>query len=106
MAAEQYDVALPVDESIEGADKENAELQLEHEDKFRLFHLKAVIISGVGFYTDAYDLQVISSVQTQMAMARWPGQVNAAYQGDLNQHGVVQALINIITAPSSNFQLS
>jgi PHS family inorganic phosphate transporter-like MFS transporter len=67
--------------------KEGAVAALEEEERFRLFHLKAVLISGVGFFTDSYDLQVISSVQTQMAMARWPGTVSPAYQGDLAQHG-------------------
>jgi MFS transporter, PHS family, inorganic phosphate transporter len=27
-----------------------------------IFHLKAAIVSGMGFFTDAYDLNVISTV--------------------------------------------
>eukprot|EP00667_Euglena_gracilis_P008355 EG_transcript_8458 len=61
---------------------------LEGEDRLRLFHLKAILVSGIGFFTDAYDLQVIACVKPMMAMAMWPGKVPAAYQGDLQQHGV------------------
>lgn len=34
---------------------------LDH-SPFNLFHLKAIAISGMGFFTDAYDLTVISTV--------------------------------------------
>lgn len=69
--------------------KQEAEAALEGEDRLRLFHLKAILISGIGFYTDAYDLQVISSIKPMMAMARWPGQVKLAQAGDpLKVHGV------------------
>lgn len=68
--------------------QDNGLQALEGEERLRLFHLKAILVSGIGFFTDAYDLQVIASVKPMMAMARWPGKVPAAYQGDLNQHGV------------------
>src|SRR5580693_4639533 len=31
------------------------------------FHLRAVVVSGAGFFTDAYDLFVISTVATLVA---------------------------------------
>jgi PHS family inorganic phosphate transporter-like MFS transporter len=82
-----YDPLVYPDGTYAPEKKEGAAAALEDEDHIRLFHVKAVLISGIGFFTDAYDLQVISSVQTQMAMARWPGTVTPAYQGDLAQHG-------------------
>lgn len=87
---------------------------LEGEDRLRLFHLKAILVSGIGFFTDAYDLQVIACVKPMMAMAMWPGKVPAAYQGDLQQHGVGSlptlvdlevsaiALIGTLTSPVSS----
>src|SRR5579863_2827290 len=34
------------------------------------FHLRAIVVSGAGFFTDAYDLFVISTVATLVA-AQW-----------------------------------
>jgi len=85
--SEPYNLVTDPDGTYATHNKEDAEGALEDEDRIRLFHVKAVLISGIGFFTDAYDLQIISSVQTQMAMARWPGTVNPAYPGDLAQHG-------------------
>lgn len=39
--------------------------------KFSWYHAKAIIISGAGFYTDAYDLFIISLV-TPMVGPRYP----------------------------------
>ena len=36
------------------------------------FHVKAVLISGVGFFTDAYDLFAVSIIVPMVAFARWP----------------------------------
>lgn len=79
---------LPEDSEVNAKAHDDGLQALEGEERLRLFHLKAILVSGIGFFTDAYDLQVISSVKPMMAMARWPGKVPAAYQGDLNQHGV------------------
>jgi PHS family inorganic phosphate transporter-like MFS transporter len=40
--------------------------------KFSWFHIKAILISGVGFYTDAYDLFVISIIKPMIGILYYP----------------------------------
>ncbi|MEW5318868.1 MAG: hypothetical protein WDW38_010052 [Sanguina aurantia] len=39
---------------------------------FQLFHVKAILISGVGFFTDAYDLFVIGVITPMIGFAQYP----------------------------------
>ncbi|MEW5296885.1 MAG: hypothetical protein WDW36_000132 [Sanguina aurantia] len=39
---------------------------------FQLFHVKAILISGVGFFTDAYDLFVIGVITPMVGFAQYP----------------------------------
>lgn len=58
--SEPYNLVTDPDGTYATHNKEDAEGALEDEDRIRLFHVKAVLISGIGFFTDAYDLQVYS----------------------------------------------
>ncbi|GAB4823954.1 hypothetical protein N2152v2_011000 [Parachlorella kessleri] len=54
---------------------ENKEAQLlgklDHA-KFSWYHVKAIVISGAGFYTDAYDLFIISLVTPMIGVLYYP----------------------------------
>ncbi|KIY98746.1 Inorganic phosphate transporter 1-6 [Monoraphidium neglectum] len=45
--------------------------------KFGWFHVKAILISGVGFFTDAYDLYTVGLISQMIAYARFPDHLNA-----------------------------
>ncbi|KAK9901321.1 hypothetical protein WJX75_006338 [Coccomyxa subellipsoidea] len=40
--------------------------------KFGWFHIKAILVAGIGFYTDAYDLFVIGIAKPMMAIVYYP----------------------------------
>lgn len=42
------------------------------EAHFSWFHVKAILVAGVGFYTDAYDLFIISIVKPMIAVLYYP----------------------------------
>lgn len=42
--------------------------------KFQWYHVKAVLVSGVGFFTDAYDLFSVGIMVPMIAFARWPNE--------------------------------
>jgi PHS family inorganic phosphate transporter-like MFS transporter len=42
------------------------------EARFQWYHVKAILISGVGFFTDAYDLFCVGIITPMIAFARWP----------------------------------
>ena len=44
---------------------------------FRWFHVKAILISGVGFFTDAYDLYTVGLISQMIAYARFPTHLNS-----------------------------
>lgn len=67
----------PTESEVASKARDDGLQALEGEDRLRLFHLKAILVSGIGFFTDAYDLQVIACVKPMMAMAMWPGKVPA-----------------------------
>ncbi|KAK4509165.1 ferroxidase fet3 [Mucor velutinosus] len=53
--------------------KERRRLALEEIDnaKFGWFHIRACIVSGVGFFTDAYDIFAINLVSTMIGYVYW-----------------------------------
>ncbi|KAI8645538.1 phosphate:H+ symporter [Parasitella parasitica] len=53
--------------------KERRRLALEEIDnaKFGWFHVRACIVSGVGFFTDAYDIFAINLVSTMIGYVYW-----------------------------------
>ncbi|EIE20161.1 MFS general substrate transporter [Coccomyxa subellipsoidea C-169] len=40
--------------------------------KFGWFHIKAILVAGIGFYTDAYDLFIIGIAKPMMAIVYYP----------------------------------
>jgi len=45
------------------------------ERKFSWFHVKAILVSGIGFFTDAYDLFIINMVVPMIGFAYFGGKV-------------------------------
>ncbi|RIB27624.1 hypothetical protein C2G38_2325660, partial [Gigaspora rosea] len=43
--------------------------------EFQWFHIRACIVSGVGFFTDAYDLFVINLVSTMLSFVYFNGNI-------------------------------
>ncbi|KAG2190782.1 hypothetical protein INT46_001822 [Mucor plumbeus] len=58
--------------------KERRRLALEEIDnaKFGWFHIRACIVSGVGFFTDAYDIFAINLVSTMIGYVYWQAEGN------------------------------
>lgn len=58
--------------------KERRRLALEEIDnaKFGWFHIRACIVSGIGFFTDAYDIFAINLVSTMIGYVYWKDQGN------------------------------
>lgn len=50
---------------------------------FSWFHVKAILISGVGFFTDAYDLYMVGVITPMIAFARWPDYNKGGKYGSL-----------------------
>ena len=44
--------------------------------KFGWFHIKACIVSGIGFYTDAYDLFIIGLATSMIGFVYFPDNDN------------------------------
>ena len=44
--------------------------------KFGWFHIKACIVSGIGFYTDAYDLFIIGLATNMIGFVYFPDNEN------------------------------
>ncbi|MDA8292535.1 MAG: MFS transporter, partial [Actinomycetota bacterium] len=66
-------VARMGDQEAGGASSGTARVSVDElldETPTSRFHHKAVVVSGVGFFTDAYDLFVIGTVATLVA-AQW-----------------------------------
>ncbi|GBF98242.1 phosphate:H+ symporter [Raphidocelis subcapitata] len=45
--------------------------------QFGWFHVKAILISGVGFFTDAYDLYTVGLISQMIALARFPDHLSS-----------------------------
>ncbi|ORE08843.1 phosphate:H+ symporter [Rhizopus microsporus var. microsporus] len=58
--------------------KERRRLALEEIDnaKFGWYHIRACLVSGIGFFTDAYDIFAINLVSTMIGYVYWPNEGN------------------------------
>ncbi|KAI8886764.1 phosphate:H+ symporter [Backusella circina FSU 941] len=58
--------------------KERRRLALVEIDnaKFGWYHVRACIVSGIGFFTDAYDIFAINLVSTMIGFVYWPNEGN------------------------------
>jgi PHS family inorganic phosphate transporter-like MFS transporter len=68
--------------------------------KFSMFHLKACLIAGVGFFTDAYDLFVIGIVSQMIGYVYFPdnkGQVPAGIMLGLTAAALIGTLLGQLT---------
>lgn len=59
------------------------------------FHLKTVLISGLGFFTDAYDLFIIGVVVSLLSLAGWTT-VDTFYKGLISSTALISAVIGAI----------
>ncbi|WP_297216411.1 MFS transporter [Thermoplasma sp.] len=60
------------------------------------FHLKAWIISGMGFFTDAYDLFIIGTVVTLLPLAGW-SHLTTAYVSLISSVSLLASVIGAFT---------
>ncbi|MEW5303766.1 MAG: hypothetical protein WDW36_006425 [Sanguina aurantia] len=60
---------------------------------FQLFHVKAILISGVGFFTDAYDLFVIGVITPMIGFAQYP-HLLGKLPPNVDVHGCLRQLWN------------
>ncbi|KAI8997194.1 phosphate:H+ symporter [Pilobolus umbonatus] len=58
--------------------KERRRLALEQIDnaKFGWFHIRACLVSGIGFFTDAYDIFAINLASAMLGYVYWPNEGN------------------------------
>lgn len=70
--AQETVIDLKASPSKEAASKESMFHALDNA-KFSRFHVKAILISGVGFFTYAYDLFIINLVVPMIAYAYFGG---------------------------------
>ncbi|KAF0541744.1 phosphate transporter [Gigaspora margarita] len=61
--------------------------------EFQWFHIRACIVSGVGFFTDAYDLFVINLVSTMLSFVYFNGNIPTIIDTGLKMSAALGTLI-------------
>eukprot|EP01112_Ceratiomyxa_fruticulosa_P022555 TRINITY_DN829_c0_g1_i3.p1 TRINITY_DN829_c0_g1~~TRINITY_DN829_c0_g1_i3.p1 ORF type:complete len:537 (+),score=93.49 TRINITY_DN829_c0_g1_i3:188-1798(+) len=64
--------------------------------KFSTYHVKAILVSGVGFFTDAYDLFIINMVVPMIGYAYYNGHMSVLDQTLLKGSAVIGTFIGQI----------
>ncbi|KAJ8656968.1 phosphate:H+ symporter [Lichtheimia ornata] len=61
---------------LDAIERRRVALQEFDDAKFGWFHIRACIVSGVGFFTDAYDIFAINLVSTMIGYVYWGAEDN------------------------------
>ncbi|KAI0509274.1 major facilitator superfamily domain-containing protein [Xylaria bambusicola] len=71
-------------------------LALSEIDKipFGLYHVRAVLVAGVGFFLDSYDIFAINLVTLLLGVVFWQGPPNDAVHGYGGNHGVLPTSVS------------
>ncbi|KAI9497571.1 phosphate:H+ symporter [Zychaea mexicana] len=75
-----------VNSGIEIMERRRMALEEFDDAKFGWFHIRACIVSGIGFFTDAYDIFAINLVSTMIGYVYW------GEQGNKTPHDVDMAI--------------
>ncbi|WP_297215167.1 MFS transporter [Thermoplasma sp.] len=59
------------------------------------FHIKTLLISGLGFFTDAYDLFIIGVVVSLLSLSGWTT-IDTFYKGLISSTSLISAVIGAI----------
>ena len=65
---------------------ERRRLALAEIDKapFGWYHVRAIVVAGIGFFTDAYDIFAIGLVTTMLGVVYWQGAVAPSKPGAID----------------------
>ncbi|KAI0489918.1 phosphate permease [Xylaria cf. heliscus] len=71
-------------------------LALSEIDKipFGLYHVRAVLVAGIGFFLDSYDIFAINLVTTLLGVVFWQGAPGDATNGYGGNYGVLPTSVN------------
>ncbi|KAK5634464.1 hypothetical protein RRF57_010177 [Xylaria bambusicola] len=71
-------------------------LALSEIDKipFGLYHVRAVLVAGIGFFLDSYDIFAINLVTLLLGVVFWQGSPNEAVHGYGGNHGVLPTSVS------------
>lgn len=66
-------------------------LALSEIDKipFGMYHVRAVVVAGIGFFLDSYDIFAINLVTTLLGVVFWTGPPSSAINGYGGNNGVL-----------------
>ncbi|KAL8298103.1 hypothetical protein RB597_006964 [Gaeumannomyces tritici] len=61
---------------------------------FGLYHVRAVVVAGVGFFLDSYDIFSINFFMIYLGVVFWQGEPGAATNGFGGNHGHLPSTVN------------
>ncbi|KAL8382369.1 hypothetical protein RB595_006247 [Gaeumannomyces hyphopodioides] len=61
---------------------------------FGLYHVRAVVVAGVGFFLDSYDIFSINFLMIYLGVVFWQGEPGAAANGFGGNHGHLPSTVN------------